>query len=544
MGLLTFDTRDVFGAGGATGAGFDRNGVAPAVGSLEWVLAQGVERAAGALEPPPAPTEDAPTEWEPWLERLFPHSVRAGFAPRHRRFWEWAWRITPTSDPEAFVGLWPRGGAKSSTAELGTVALGTRGKRRYALYVRDTQDRADDSVQNIAALLESASVARTYPEHAERSITKFGASKGWRRNRVRTAGGFTVDALGLDVAARGVKLEDQRPDLIIFDDVDGRLDSAETTKKKLTTITDSLLPAGTANCAVIFIQNLIIPNGVAAQLADGRATFLARRVVSGPEPAVLHLTTEKLPPDPATGVVRTVITGGTPTWAGQDLAACQSIIDRTSFGAFNRECQHNVREREGALWTVDLLNARRRATLPPGGLKRIVVAVDPSGGGAEIGIVAAGLGYDNRGYVLADRTAKGALGPAHWAHEAVALYHELLADVVAAEKNFGGDMVDFTLHVADPAVPVKLVNASRGKAIRAEPVSTLYTDGRVDHVGDFPELEAELTGWAPGDAWSPNRLDALVWALTELMIGDPPPEFDEPAGADPRRFAMVGHSAA
>jgi hypothetical protein len=530
--VLAFDAADLFGDGG------------PVIGSLAWLLAQGVERAAGVLDPPPAALEDAPDVWDAWLHRLFPTSVRAGFADRHRAFWHWLWAITPDSDPEAFVGIWPRGGAKSSTAELGCAALGLRNQRRYVLYVRDTQDRADDSVNNIAKLFEAESVARVYPEHAERKVGKFGNSDGWRRNRIRTAGGFTVDALGLDVAARGAKLEDQRPDVIIFDDVDGRHDSPAATAKKLATITDSLLPAGTANCAVVFIQNLIIPNGIASQLADGRAAFLTRRLVSGPEPAVRGLTTTRVADD-ATGVVRTVITGGAPTWDGQDLTACQQLMDRIGFASFNRECQHNVKEREGALWTTDLLNARRVSKAPP--LKRVVVAVDPSGGSAEIGIVAAGLGFDGHAYVLDDRTAKGALGPRHWGRVVCDLYADREADRVIGERNFGGDLVESNIQAADETVPVKLVTASRGKAQRAEPVAALYGDpaapsdpGRVHHVGDFPELEAELTGWAPGDAWSPNRLDALVWAITELLLGVQFEPLPAPP-ANPRRFAVVGH---
>lgn len=462
----------------------------------------------------------APRYWRSWLTRLFPTHVRGGFAGRHVAFWEWVWAIEPDSDPRPFVGIWPRGGAKSSSAELGAAALGLRGKRRYALYVRDTQDRADDSVSNIAALLESDSVAAYYPDHAERLLGKFGSSRGWRRNRLRTAGGFTVDALGLDVAARGVKLEDQRPDVIIFDDIDGRHDSPRATEKKLATIRDGLLQAGSANVAVLAIQNLIIPNGMFSRLADGRADFLTRRVLSGPEPAVRELVTVKAH-DPATGGLRDVIVSGSPTWRGQGLAACQQIIDRSGLSAFVRECQHLVAEREGALWTRDVIEIHRRAerVVP---FKRVAVAVDPSGGGDAIGIIAGALGTDGHAYIFADRTAKGARGPLFWGSEAAKLYRAESADVMVAERNFGGDMVESTIHVADPGVNVKMVTASRGKDVRAEPVAALYEKGLVHHVGTFVELEAEMTGWAPGDPDSPNRMDALVWLVTELLLGGTP----------------------
>lgn len=448
-----------------------------------------------------------PRTWEAWLEAHFGRFVSRGFADHHREFWRHIWGIERDNDPAAFVGIWARGGAKSSSAELGVAALGLRKKRRYCLYVRDTQDRADDSVgTNISGLLEHAGV--------EKLVGKHGNSKGWRRNRVRTADGFTADALGLDVAARGVKLEDQRPDLIVFDDIDGRHDSARITKKKLETITDSILPAGTDNVAVIFIQNLIIPDGIAARLADGRADFLSRRVVSGPHPAMRDLKTEKQPHPDDPERLQDVIVSGSPVWQGQDRDACQRLIDRIGLSAFIRECQHQVKEREGALWSRDLLTATRTTQAP--NLKRVIVGVDPSGGGDEIGIVGAGKGYDNHGYVLRDRSLSGS--PNTWGRAAVDLFHELKADAIVAERNFGGDMVAHTLKTVDPNVPVIMVTASRGKAVRAEPIASLYEENRVHHIGTFPELETELVSWVPGDPDSPNRLDAAVWALTELMI--------------------------
>lgn len=457
----------------------------------------------------------APTRWADWLTALFPSYVRAGFAPRHVLFWDWLWAITAMSTPRPFVGIWPRGGAKSTSAELGAVALGLRGRRKYLLYVRETQEKADDSVQNIGALLESSAVATYYPEHAERRVSKYGQSKGWRRNRLRTAGGFTIDALGLDVAGRGAKLEEHRPDAAVFDDIDGRHDTPHTTEKKRTTITESLLPALTPAAAVMVIQNLIIPRGVVAQLADRTADFLATRITSGPEPALRGLETAP-ETDPETGIVRAKITKGTPTWQGQDIAACQSLMNTIGLRSFQRECQHNVKDRVGALWTTAAIDATRTAERAR--YKRVVVGVDPSGGGTEIGIIAGGLRYDGHVDILADRTQKGELGPSNWGKTATKLYDTEKADRLLGEQNFGGDMVKANIKVADPTVSYKPVHASRGKDVRAEPVSSLYSDGKVHHVGHFPELEAEMTGWVPGDAESPNRMDALVWVVTELLL--------------------------
>jgi hypothetical protein len=157
---------------------------------------------------------------------------------------------------------------------------------RTGIYVSGTQDQADKHVASSAALLESDGIERFYPDHAKPKIGKHGNRRGWRRNRVWTAGGFAIDALGLDVAARGLKLEEQRPDFIVLDDIDGKHDSVQVTAKKLETITHTILPAGSEDVAVLAIQNLILRRGVFTQLADGTADFLVDRILSGPFPAI------------------------------------------------------------------------------------------------------------------------------------------------------------------------------------------------------------------------------------------------------------------
>lgn len=179
----------------------------------------------------------------------------------------------------------------------------------------------------------------------------------------------------------------------------------------------------------------------------------------------------------------------------------------------------DIDEVPGAMYSPALID-RARVEFAPA-MKRIVVGVDPSGGGDDIGIVAAGRGYDDHCYTLADRSQPGHLGPRNWATEAVNLYHELEADAIAAERNFGGDMVLETIRTVDPSVNVKMVTASRGKAVRAEPVASLMEDGRDHHVGHYPELEAQMTSWVQGDRNSPDRMDARVWTVTELMLSAP-----------------------
>jgi hypothetical protein len=479
--------------------------------------------------PDPLLTED----WPVWLAAVLPGFCTYPFASHHQQFWRWVWDITPGDRPEAFIGIWARGGAKSTSAEAACAALGARQKRRYALYVCDTQERADDHVQNVASMLESERVELFYPEVSDRLVGKFGNSKGWRRNRLRCANGFTVDAVGLDTAARGIKIEDQRPDLIVIDDVDGRHDSRATTQKKIETLTQGVIPAGSEDLAILGIQNVIIPDGIFAQLADGRADFLRRRVVSGPIPALENFSVD------ADGEVH-----GTATWVGQSVEVCRDQAQDWGLRGFKREAQHLVKDVEGALWKSGQLDALRVTDKLPVDLElvRITVGVDPSAGSGpdsdDTGIIVAGKSesawcpvcgaIDNgpHAFAMGDYTCH--LSPAGWGRRATEAYHDFRADAVLGEKNNGGEMVEHTVKTADATVPYKPVHASRGKKTRAEPVAALSGDpedpnswarGRVHVVGHLEGLEGQLTSWVPDSGQdSPDRLDAFVWALTDLLL--------------------------
>ena len=176
----------------------------------------------------------------------------------------------------------------------------------------------------------------------------------------------------------------------------------------------------------------------------------------------------------------------------------------------------------GALWKRDRIDDLRVTDLP--NMTRIVVAIDPAVSttdeSSETGIVVAGVGKDGHGYVLDDLTVKAS--PHEWATRAVNAYHDYQADRIVAEVNNGGDMVEHTVRTVDRRVSFKQVRASRGKLTRAEPVAALYEQGKVHHLGVLSQLEDQMCSWVPGDT-SPDRMDALVWALTELMLG----------GADP-----------
>lgn len=174
---------------------------------------------------------------------------------------------------------------------------------------------------------------------------------------------------------------------------------------------------------------------------------------------------------------------------------------------------------EGALWQRAILDQYRVVEAPT--LRRIVVAIDPAGrvsdNADETGIIVAGVGQNGHGYILADLSGK--YRPDEWALKAAHAYHNWKADRIVAEINFGADMVGMVLRTAGQHLPFKELRASRGKRIRAEPVAALYEQGKVHHVGTLSGLEDQQCTWdARTNEASPDRVDALVWALTELML--------------------------
>ncbi len=186
-----------------------------------------------------------------------------------------------------------------------------------------------------------------------------------------------------------------------------------------------------------------------------------------------------------------------------------------------------IAEAQGALWKLAWIDEHRTAVTERPDLARVVVGVDPSGsdsdGADEQGIVVAARGVDSHLYVLADRSCK--LTPEGWGRRAVEAYREHAADLIVVERNYGGQMAEATVKQAAAAmgetVRVKMVNATRGKVIRAEPISALYEQGKAHHPvdGSLDVLEQQMVEWEPESGWSPDRVDALVWAATELRAG-------------------------
>ncbi len=387
------------------------------------------------LVPPTTEPTDLELDYERWLRTLFPTLFAAPFAAHHHELWRWVWSIQPSIKSDAYVGIWARGGAKSTSAEAAVVSLGARKVRRYGLYLCMTQDKADDHVANIGSMLESPGVARHYPLLADRDVTKFGHSRGWRRNRLRTASKFTVDAIGLDSAARGAKLEDARPDFLVIDDIDDDQDSPAAVAKKVKLLTRKVLPAGANNLAVLAIQNLIHDRSVFSQLSvsanAGGADFMAGRVISGPVPAVRDLTVEQV-------ADRWTIVGGEATWAGQDLAVCQAQIDEWGISAFLSEAQHDVKAPPGGMYVPALWRRCRPDQVPD--LVRIVVWMDPAVTNTDDsdsqGIQADGISADDTIYRL--RSWERRSSPQEAFRKALLWAVELGADHVGVETDQGG----------------------------------------------------------------------------------------------------------
>jgi hypothetical protein len=477
-----------------------------------------------------------PTDWRERIPALFAAYFWYPFSDPHAAVWDWANAIGAASDPRPLTAFWSRGRGKSTTAEAVAADLGIRKARTYCMYVCGTQDQADKHVQTVARMLEQNAVAQYAPDIGKPRLSQNG-NRSWNRQIVQTATGFTIESIGLNKAVRGQKIDWARPDLIILDDVDEKHDTELTTRKKEEILSDSILPAGATNAAVIFMQNLIHSNSIASRLAKapgsaGAADYLMERLISGPFPAVEGLKYEL---QPSGNVYRWAITGGRSLWAGFDLAICQAELNRVGPTAYERESQHDVNNDDpNALMSSEDFD-RTRATEHPD-LVQVAVAVDPPGGATECGIVAGGkalIDGDWHGYVLEDNSQPAGVPPNTWALEVLKTYYRTRADMIYIEKNFGGDMVANTIRqvkwldddgnvIVDGArVAIVEVSASRGKAVRAQPIATAFQQGRCHHVGMFSTLEREWRQFVPGvTKESPNRLDAEVWLFTGLGLVD------------------------
>lgn len=434
------------------------------------------------LAPQLGPVAALEQDFEVWLRTLFPHMVsdaRGNFiplAPHLKQYWEWVWSIRLGTKSPPLILILPRGGAKSTSAEMGVAAVAARRVRKYALYISGTQAQADDHVSNIGGLLESPKFGEIYPGIASRRVGKYGYSSGWNRQRLRTASGFTVDSIGLDTAARGVKLEETRPDFLILDDIDKEVDTPAATDKKIKLITTAMLPAGSRDAIVLGVQNLVIEDGIFSRLANEpsiskKADFLQNRIVIGPLPAIkdaVVIVPNADNPDPylASRAGKYTLISGTPIWAGQDMAKAQADIDEWGFTAWDTEAQQNVATPTGGLFATVNFDAItvESAALPE--IVRTVVWVDPAVTSTDRsdshGINVDSLGVDDLIYTR--WSYEGITTPALALRTAIEKAIEYFADHVGVETDQGGDLWEQVYYrVWDEMVADGTISESRAK---------------------------------------------------------------------------------
>jgi len=304
----------------------------------------------GLYKPPKPKTEEEdeappPKDCFEFLKRHFSAAFSARFADRQTQLWNWVETLARNVRSRPFAAIWPRGSGKSTTTETAVVYLGTKLSRRCVLYVCGTQQQANLHVDAIAAGFERIGVGRL--------LSKYGQSRGWTRSLLRTEHGFNVIAVGLDVGLRGIKLDDLRPDLIVLDDVDDEDDSSDTIAKKIRRLTRSILPSGSTDCTVLFVQNLVHEQSVMSRIVSGKADFLLDIEISGPFPAVIGLHVERVTGGDGRRTFR--IIAGEATWEGQSIEICEKQINDYGYEGFLRECQQEVKGAGGIFFHQERL---------------------------------------------------------------------------------------------------------------------------------------------------------------------------------------------
>ncbi len=442
----------------------------------------------------------------PWVEDLLRYWPQSFFGSRgvchplasfHHIFWAWVYELERGVRPDALVNCWYRGSSKSTFAEIVPCVVGMRRSRYYILYICATQDSADDHVMNVAEKLSSPLFEQDHPDVSRRRVDKYGQSAGWRRNRLRTESGLTIDALGLDTArTRGLKLEDQRPDLIILDDVDNDVDSQQTIQKNVNRLRKSIIPSGSEDVAILLIQNKIRDDGIMGRLVNDTADYLNNRIMNGPIKAVQGLQYEQIDN-------RYVITDGIPTWVGKDLERCERELNDSGPTAFLSENQHSTDASIGHIFKhIDFDRLRiNRDEMPE--IFMIECWVDPAvTNTSQSDCQAVQLtALTENDYFIKLRSWEQRSSPEEALRQAIKWANEFEATCVGVETDQGGDLWRSAYYreienMKCPVVPFKSARAGQSKQSKRHRVSQQvpdYENGRCLHLrGTHHVLEDAL----------------------------------------------------
>jgi phage terminase large subunit-like protein len=465
-----------------------------------------------------------------WLRKFFPKYVSdpvgnfTDFADFHLELLDWIFSLQRGIALDPFVAIWARGSAKSSFAEFSCARINAMKTRKYIVYIAATQDRADDHLQNISSMLESKVYGKYYPDAASRRLSKYGSSKGWRRNRLMTGSGLTIDALGLDVSVRGAKIDEDRPDFFILDDVDDVEDSIKETESKLITITKKILPAGSPDVTILAVQNLILETGVFAHLIDN-PQFLTNRILSGPIPALNNLVYE-ITSDGA------IIKQGNPTWNYMSLERCQQEVDKSGITAFLTEFQHDVNAGQSGLFKDVIFKYCNIEDVPD--LVKVVTWCDPAVTDNDHsdahGIQIDGVAEDGKIYRLYSWEQKAS--PVEVLTRAINMSIKYKSYHVGVETNQGGSLFEELyyrvledLKISDriPFAEEKATVSTGNKVHRATVMLGAYERGEIIHVindeNTHEILEKALRRFPDKKPF--DLVDASYWSFQDISAISP-----------------------
>jgi len=415
---------------GVARAGF-RSAFATAVVSL----ADGIDPSAGEVG---LPYEGEAVDWP---KMMFPDSFDAPMAFHHEHYWDHLETADSGERVDPYALVLGRGGGKTTNLEAGSVYLTAEKRRRFVLYVKNTQEQANDSLSAIASLLEKENLSTYYPEMAKPRKGKYRGNLAWNVSTLRTADGANFVAYGLDSALRGIKLDKFRPDVIVLDDIDPLNASANVINKNIKTITRTLLPAGSSDVFVMIGQNLIRNDGFVGRLVSGEADYLTTAVVNGPIPAIRNMIVEK----DADGRWR--IISGEATWEGQSIEIAESQIELWGLIAFKQEANHEV-SNLGGVWDNIEFEYCPHDDLPD--IVKYEVWADPAVTATDesdsAGVVVDGLGSDDKVYrFYAEETVEE---PDEVVMKALLLGIRFGASYVGFETNQGGNLWRSTYRTA------------------------------------------------------------------------------------------------